>query len=144
MREIKFRGMDLQGRWHYGLVTHIQTSKGGYAEGWYISNAVGMPCAYPVRPETVSQYTGLKDKNGKEIYEGDLVRGPSDSRPVMGPFSKSNKRVQCVFEVRYGDNWFGAYWLKEHGKKIQRTYPNPSGVEVIGNIFENPELITKP
>lgn len=68
---------------------------------------------------SIMQYTGLKDKNGKEIYEGDLL--------------KVND-VNTVMEVKWYDDSAG----------FNLAYLNKNTCEVIGNIHENPELITQP
>jgi U3 small nucleolar ribonucleoprotein component len=75
------------------------------------------------------QYTGLKDKNGKEIYEGDVIR----SIHWFGDMDES----ECLTEVKMPD----IFILLEGGKDqgVDR-----STIEVIGNIYENPELIEKP
>lgn len=75
----------------------------------------------------IMQYTGLKDKNGKEIYEGDILRTHTNKDMVV---SWSNKFASFVINRK---NWAFCHWFGESG--------DPEDYEVIGNIYENPEII---
>ena len=75
-------------------------------------------------PETpVMQYTGLKDKNGKEIYEGDIVETFFENRKYVGAIEFSSQSL--------------AYRMKE----MEHVWLTGRTIKVIGNIYENPELL---
>ncbi|QTG83453.1 YopX family protein [Bacillus amyloliquefaciens] len=135
MREIKFRGMGINGEWHYGNLSIIKQriKSMGIDPGSYISNKAGVPFAYSVRPETVGQYTGLKDKNGLEIYEGDIVRITSED----------DEEEFNICEVKYSG---GAFQVDVSGLSSDYDvtavgWVEYTTIEVIGNIHKNPELI---
>lgn len=73
----------------------------------------------------IMQYTGLTDKNGVEIYEGDIIKNPAGAIGVV-------KWVTARFEVVYTDSQLG---------KINWQLYSSGALEVIGNIHENPELL---
>lgn len=79
------------------------------------------------------EYTGLKDKNGKEIYEGDIMVNPHDNKP-MG-FIKY--MPHCVFVIKRfkGTTWHDLSAHRKEGEKWKSYF------EVIGNIYENKELL---
>lgn len=134
MREIKFRGKRVDnGEWVYGDIIHCTSGKtyifpsGDYANESDKVNQGGclMMFTFEVIPETVGQYTGLKDKNGKEIYDGDIVVFES-------VFSKD----KFVGRVMYYSGYKPILW-----DSIDLAETNKEDLEVIGNKHENPELM---
>ncbi len=90
----------------------------------------------------IMQYTGIVDKNGKEIYEGDIVRGNSWKEPHA-----MRTKKPAIGQVEHTDNYGFTFSTKDtHGNYRGlptgcRTYPNLKNCEVVGNIYENPELL---
>lgn len=102
----KFRGMDLQGRWFYGNLAILakDLKSTGNKAGYYISNAAGAPFAYAVRPETVGQFIGRSDDNGKDLYEGQRVKFTNLS---LGRFSEREQWAEGV--IAYSEETSGYY-----------------------------------
>jgi uncharacterized phage protein (TIGR01671 family) len=121
MREILFRGKRIDnGEWVFGSLLvegdgrKIVVPKKGMVGCFVIM--------YPIDPKTVGQYTGLEDKNGVKIFEGDIVQDE------LG-------KVFLVEYVRFG------YVLKQIGEPWCRFPYEYDEYEVIGNIYDNPDLL---
>ena len=122
MREYLFRGkMIANGKWSEGnlLVTK---------QGCCITPDATVLGSYgAVDPETVGQYTGLTDKNGTKIFEGDIVKYGDTVHNV-------------VFEQRNGTAYFGLVYSTLETLSFGH-YQDLKQIEVIGNIYDNPELL---
>ncbi len=86
------------------------------------------------------QFTGLKDKNEKEIYEGDIVKFPSNLNIFVEiEYSNDKKTIpkEIISEVKFEEGAFYFKWMYGYeGKEVSFNQ-----TEVIGNIYENPELL---
>lgn len=123
MREILFRAKTISGNWVNGLLANKD-------DKWYISNKAGRPFAYEVRPETLCQFTGLCDKNGKRIWENDVVWLVCDGKEHIYQIVWDNSELDFKAtkgEENYGTNYEYLLCCDE--------------IEVIGNIFDNKELL---
>ena len=131
MRETAFRGKVYSGKWIYGLLEHCD-DKNMSVVGIYDEEAKFL---FEVNPETVGQYTGRKDKNGKMIFEGDIVKNGYSN--TCGNFwdigtveYKSKDGCYCINNVG-----------EEYPKRLTENQIKLRSIEIIGNIYDNPELM---
>lgn len=122
MRPIEFKAQNVNGAWVCGNLSILKKKIGNVAAGSYISNSAGAPFAYKVRPETVSQFIGLTDKNGKKIFEGDIGW---------------DEHNECYGVVKFEEGKFLYVWenIAEDLREVADS------IEIYGNIHENPELL---
>ena len=127
MREILFRGKTKHGgEWVYGGVC---CSAGNTIIVSFSERILTTIEGKRVLPETVGQYTGLTDKNGKKIFEGDIVK--------TDKFNTPSKH----YVIKY-DLLLGAFIGEDDGTMYFTTFDGDSDqFEVIGNIHDNPELL---
>lgn len=123
-REIKFRGKDIENEngWRYGSLVVYPDGNCVIVEFDKDENEL----SYDVQPETVGQFTGLYDKNGKEIYDGDICRTKE------GYFIVKWHNKACAFM---------AYNLKSYAPFSWFSNVETTGIEVVGNVHDNPELL---
>lgn len=141
MREILFRGKSImRGDWVYG---YLNQHRGNirydcdcepiadgcyYINDWQVKIDNGMYGQdYKVDPNTIGRFTGLTDRNGTKIFEGDIVR-----------YGDTIHRV--VFEQRNGTAYFGLVYSAYETLPFGH-YQDLKQIEVIGNIYDNPELL---
>lgn len=135
MREIKFRGKDiLNGEWIKGYLFYDYNNADEYRPFIiYKSEAfLGGVNEQQINENTIGQYTGLKDKNGKEIYEGDILK----------LHYIKNGLTEIKARVVYSDDY--AQYVIKDTKYVSDDYEplcDYEDLEVIGNIYENPELL---
>ena len=139
MREYRFRGKRVDdGKWVYGCVilhnefAFIANGNATLKTPYKKHNLHSFNGIYEVIPETVGQYTGLKDKNGKEVFEGDIVIA----------WSQGQKEI-C--KVKWGQGRVGFFLYRSpniiwhlSGGGFDYTFEM---IEIIGNIYENTELV---
>lgn len=138
MREILFRGKTLSqdehfddGEWVQGFYTCFN-GKGHRIYNEYAETDCGdyYPDWFNVRPETVGQYTGLTDKNGKKIFEGDILEF-------------SDRMVSVFWHAHLGcwDSDFLKFTNKENGREDMSPCRWSYRAKIVGNIHDNPELL---
>ena len=133
MREFKFRVWSIEEKQFISPnILEVFDESGDLTAFQYIKTGKLNPLYMPVENYIIQQYTDLKDKNKKEIYEGDIL-----------DFTARYKQTGPVEVIYYGAS-FGCVVTDDGGLKefwnlshiVQQHYP-----EIIGNIFENPELL---
>lgn len=126
MREIKFRGKSVDGFWVSGSLLQREIAEKLIS---MICTAAIVDNKFIVKNETIGQFTGLCDCEGKEIYEGDVVR---------------HENYICL--VVYNSTRFASFALRKDGWAFDHYFGEAfeaSECHVVGNIYDSPELLEK-
>ena len=133
MREILFRAKCAEavynGEWYYGHYVHQYG-----ADMIYLPDGADGECGfdyYHIDTETLGQYTGLTDKNGKKIFEGDIIDCWSEGVNAQGTVQQRRDGLWIIYPA----------WQKHIMWGLCPDEYSHTTVEVIGNVYDNPELI---
>lgn len=124
-REIKFRGLSSNGQWFYGMPCKSNYGVELITEVYHVDGAEWNILGNDVMPETVGQFTGKQDRNGDDIYEGDIIE----------------------FDAKeWGDNETNIHLVEWNDSSAEWSWGGgcTSDMEwrkIIGNIYENSELL---
>ena len=153
MREIIFRGKRMDNReWYYGsyLFLHISSvdwtgaKRGKPEDVHYIVN--DQDINYAVYPSTIGQYTGLKDKNGKRIFEGDIIKSDNGKQSSISVV-KFGEYYPKLFFAMLDICCTGVQHLNANGFYLESAKHEDMilfksrHLVVIGNIYDNPDLL---
>lgn len=146
MREIKFRAKGLNdNNWYYGSYVYTNDDKnnpfssGPFKENHHIIQYIpgdwnlGGWEPIEIDPNTLGQFTSLKDKNGKEIYEGDII--------AFNWRSCDGVDITDLLEVRFVRGVFAFLWDGDLDHEANIVSPTHEWANIIGNIHDNPDLI---
>lgn len=143
MITIKFRGKRIDnGEWVYGYLYELPLESGNVCmilttDNIHEDNSIEPQYhlaftlwkdLFVVDSSTVGQYTGLKDKNGKKIYAGDIIRAGKE---------------KTLLEVRFVRGVFAFLWNGDLDDEFPCNAPTQEWAEVVGNIHDNPKMIKR-
>lgn len=147
-REILFRGKRVDnGEWIYGYLIFSEDYIFDYSERIDIPYVIPIDNfnlkdyrEYRVDENTIGQYTGLKDKNGKKIFDGDICKGNQYSDKDNLFVIKYGKYKTKDWKDKYISNTYQFGWYAEFIESKEQVHlVIPNGIEVIGNIFDEKE-----
>lgn len=137
MRKIKFRGKEINaGEWVFGFYTRgsfIDPNTGKETIRHIIDNGM----LHDVEPETVGQFTGLTDKDGREIYEGDVLK----SRSIIHVVEYNEDEGAFVGRFNFHSHVPNVPMRQTGFTGLTQWCINKFKKEVVGNIHDNPELL---
>ena len=144
MREIKFRGIrEKTGEWVYGYLV--------MREEPFLHDIVSpignqSSCTWAIKRGSEGQYTGLKDKNGVEIYEGDIEQAENGDKNVIVFLLKAGTYCVMPMDIYLNNDYQNESFFPDfiYGFGYDLFFDNCTPdkyLNIIGNIYENPELL---